>query len=168
VSPVPSFEDWDAGADDGFRADPLWRMTAYRLAVYMLEAGWEDAKALHRSPLTKFVAMQLYRALGSIVANIAEGYSRSSGSDRARMFEYALGSAREARAWYLTARPILGAKVIALRTKPLDRICALLLTAIPSERKRQLRPDAQTLDTLEKPPAGSRAQGAARRTKDAS
>jgi four helix bundle protein len=142
-------------------------MTAYRLAVYMLEAGWGDARALHRSPIAKSVATQLYRALGSIVANIAEGYSRSSGPDRARMFEYALGSAREGRAWYLTAKPVLGAKVIALRTKPLDRICALLLTAIPSERKRQLRPDTETPDDLEKRPEGPRAQGGGRSTQDA-
>ena len=142
-------------------------MTAYRLAVYMLEAGWEDAKALHRSALTKSIATQLYRALGSIVANIAEGYSRSSGPDRARMFEYALGSSREGRAWYLAAKPILGAKVIALRTNPLDRICALLLTAIPSERKRQLRPNAEAPDTPEEHPEGSRAQGGGRRKQDA-
>jgi four helix bundle protein len=163
---MPSFEDWEAAADDGFRADPLWRMTAYRLAVYMLEAGWEDVKALDRSALTKPIATQLYRALGSIVANIAEGYSRSSGPDRARMFEYSLGSSREGRAWYLAAKPILGAEVVALRTKTLDRICALLLTAIPSERKRQLRPHGATPGIKEEHPDGSRTQGAARRTQD--
>jgi hypothetical protein len=80
------------------------------------------------------------------------------------MFEYALGSAREGRAWYLTAKPILGAKTITLRTKPLDRICALLLTAIPSERKRQLRPDADTPDKQGEHPEASRAQGVVRST----
>ncbi len=38
--------------------------------------------------------------VGSIRANIAEGYSRGTGKDRARFYEYALGSARESRDWY--------------------------------------------------------------------
>jgi four helix bundle protein len=149
---MPSFDAWEAAADDSCRADPLWRMTAYRLSVYMLEAGWEDARALQRAALTKSVATQLYRALGSVAANIAEGYSRSSGPDRARLFEYALGSAREARAWYLASKPVLGPAAVSLRVRSLDRICALLLAAIPSERKRQLRPDADSSHATEKRP----------------
>jgi four helix bundle protein len=113
VSRTPPFEEWEAAADDGLRADPLWRMTAYRLAVYLLQVGWEDARTMHRSPLTRAAGTQLYRALGSIVANIAEGYSRSSGADRARMFEYGLGSSRESRAWYMAAKPVLGPATIA-------------------------------------------------------
>ena len=46
------------------------------------------------------LADQLYRSLGSIGANLAEGYSRGTGKDRAHFYEYALGSARESRDWY--------------------------------------------------------------------
>jgi len=35
---------------------------------------------------------QLYRSLGSISANLAEGYSRGTGKDRAHFYEYALSS----------------------------------------------------------------------------
>jgi four helix bundle protein len=48
---------------------------------------------------------QLYEAVGSVSANLAEGYSRGTGKDRARFYEYALGSARESRDWYFKARP---------------------------------------------------------------
>jgi four helix bundle protein len=114
-------------------------MAAYRLATYALELGWADAKALNRVHITRSVATQLYRALGSIVANLAEGYSRGSGADRVRHFEYALGSARESRGWYVAASPVLGRAVVESRVRTLDRICQLLLVAIPAERKRQIR-----------------------------
>jgi len=54
----------------------------------------------------------LYRAVGSIKANIAEGYSHRSGKDQARFYEYSLGSARESRGWYYDARHILGEQAI--------------------------------------------------------
>jgi len=139
VSTQQTFDQWEAQVADSRTADRLWRMAAYRLATYSLEVGWSDAKALDRARMTRSIATQLYRALGSIVANLAEGYSRGSGPDRVRHFEYALGSAREARAWYLAALPVLDAALIATRVQILDRICQLLLVAIPAERKRQIR-----------------------------
>jgi four helix bundle protein len=135
----PTFEEWEARIADSRTSDPLWRMAAYRLASYVLEIGWADAKALDRVHMTRSMATQLYRALGSIVANLAEGYSRGSGPDRVRHFEYALGSARESRGWYMAAAPVLDAALVASRVRLLDRICQLLLVAIPRERKRQIR-----------------------------
>jgi hypothetical protein len=74
VDAIPSFESWEAAANDEQRADPLWRMAAYRIAVYALEIAWDDARVLDGVRVTRAVAAQLYRALGSIAANIAEGY----------------------------------------------------------------------------------------------
>ena len=122
------------------RADPIWRMKAYQLAIYALEIGWSDVQVLDRLRLTRPIAGQLYRALGSIGSNIAEGYSRSSGADRVRVFEYGLGSTRESDVWYRAARPVLGPETFAQRTATLTRIHQLLLTAIPRERPRRLRP----------------------------
>ncbi|MDQ3997333.1 MAG: four helix bundle protein [Gemmatimonadota bacterium] len=118
-------------------------MTAYRLAAFAIECGWADVRSLGRNDLTRPVAAQLYRALGSIAANVAEGYSRSSGRDRARFFEYGLGSAREARAWYRVARPVLGSATCRRRVETLSRICGLLVAAIPGERRRDVRPYAE-------------------------
>jgi four helix bundle protein len=120
--------------------DPAWRLSAYRLAIEGLLAGWDDACRLSRNPVTRRVAGQLYDALGSIGANISEGYSRSSGLDRVRIYEYALGSARESVTWYIAARPVLGVEVIKDRLERLRRIIALLLTMIPKERRRRIRP----------------------------
>jgi four helix bundle protein len=140
VDSLISFAEWEKEAQNDGAADPLWRMTAYRLAAFAVECGWEDVPSVGRNYLIRPAAAQLYRALGSITANIAEGYSRSSGRDRVRLFDYALGSAREARAWYRVARPVLGSAVCRHRLEILSRICGLLVAAIPAERRRDLRP----------------------------
>ena len=88
---------------------------------------------------TRSLADQLYRSLGSISANIAEGYSKGTGKDRARFYEYALGSARESRDWYFKARHVLGDEVVEHRIGQQTRIIQLLLTMIPQQRARTLR-----------------------------
>ena len=118
--------------------DPLFRMRAYQVAKDLLQAAWLDAKTLSADPVTQKMSGQLYTAVGSISANIGEGYSRSTGIDRARIFEYALGSVREARAWYEAARPLLG-DVIPSRLNDLEELRRLLLAIIPRERAKRAR-----------------------------
>ena len=113
--------------------DPLFRMRAYQIAADLLEAAWHDAKKLSAEPVTERVAGQLYAAVNSIAANLGEGYSRSSGKDRSRFFEYALGSARESISWYQGARPVLG-DVVPDRLDNLEEIRRLLIATIPRER----------------------------------
>lgn len=64
-----------------------------------------------------------------------EGYSRGTGRDRARFYEYALGSARESRDWYYKSRYILGESVTNHRIGILTQIIRLLLTMVPQQRK---------------------------------
>jgi four helix bundle protein len=123
-----------------FSGDPIWRVKAFRLAVFALDTAWDDAVRLRRHPVTRSVGEQLYRAVASIGANISEGYSRSSGLDRARFFEYSLGSTREAGVWYHAGRHVLDAKNLAERFESLTGIRRLLLTSIPQERRHTLRP----------------------------
>jgi four helix bundle protein len=92
-----------------------------------------------RDKRTLDLSDQLYRALGSISANLAEGYSRGTGKDRARFYEYALGSARESRDWYYKDRHVLGEIVTRHRLSLLTQIIRLLLTMIPQQRGRILR-----------------------------
>jgi len=115
--------------------DPLFRMRAYQVAKDLVQVAWIDAKALSGDPVTQKMAGQLYAAIGSISANIGEGYSRSTGIDRARIFEYALGSVREGIAWYEAARPLLG-DVVITRLDDLEELRRLLLAIIPRERAK--------------------------------
>ncbi len=120
--------------------DPLSRMRAYQLARELLADSWNDAEKLRHHRVTEKVSGQLYAAVGSIAANLGEGYSRSSGRDRARLFEYALGSVRESMTWYRSAEPVLGAEVVRERLDKLEEIRRLLLAIIPRERGRLIRP----------------------------
>lgn len=132
------YTDWQATVPLDLTADPLWQRQDYRLALYAGDLGWDDVRRLGAVRATADVAEQLGRALGSISANIAEGYSRASGSDRARYYEYALGSARESRDWYHKGRHVLGAAAVRHRLKVLTSVVRLLTFAIPRERGTSL------------------------------
>ena len=121
--------------------DPLWKMRTFRVAVEAADFGWTDVTVLVNDRRTREISSQLYRALGSVEANIAEGYSRSSGRDRARLYEYALGSAREARCWYLRSRFILGTGLAEARCEHISGVVRMLLALIPHERGRRIQPD---------------------------
>jgi len=122
------------------RPDPLTRMTVHQLAVKLREDSWSDLETISTNPVTVEVAGQMYKSIGSIAANIAEGYSKSSGPDRARSFEYALGSARETVEWYGSTRAVLGDPIVNARLNILGDIRRLLVAIIPRERVRTIRP----------------------------
>jgi four helix bundle protein len=130
-----NYKEWEGSVPDTIRGDMLWRMQAYRMAVFASDIGWQDVCKLAGDRRMYGVSDQLWRALGSIGANIAEGYSRGSAKDRARFFEYALGSARESRHWYYEARHIFAADVIAHRLDLTARLTKMLLVIVPAERK---------------------------------
>jgi len=103
----------------------------YILALFAADLGWNDVTKLMGDGRTLSLSDQLYRALGSISANIAEGYSRGSSKDRARFYEYSLGSARESRDWCYKGRHVLGEEVTTHRLHLVTQIIRLLLTMIP-------------------------------------
>jgi four helix bundle protein len=134
-----SYRQWEELISPRFRADPLWRTSAYRYATYLSDLAWEDATRLERRVITRALGAQLCRAAGSVGANIAEGYSRGSGRDRVRIYEYALSSARECASWYHSSRHALGDDVACARIDLIQRICRLLLATIPAERSRVIK-----------------------------
>ena len=119
--------------------DPLSKMRVYSLARELMEVVRTDAERLQANPLTEKMAGQLYAAVGSIAANLAEGYSRSSGKDRARIFEYSLGSVRESMIWYHQGEVVLG-RLAQERLDKLEEIRRMLLAIIPRERGKLIRP----------------------------
>ena len=100
---MPTYSDWELSVPEYLTGDPLWRLKVYRLAVFAVDISWPDVSKLNNDIRTRSLSDQLYRSIGSVAANIAEGYGKNSGKDRARFYEYALGSAREARTWYFAA-----------------------------------------------------------------
>lgn len=132
-----NYEDWEKTVPPQIKGDVLWKVTAYRLALFAVDLGWQDVTALMKDRRTIGLSDQLYRALGSTSANIEEGYSRGTGKDRARFYEYALGSARESRGWYYKGRHILGEAVVQHRLQLFTEIIRLLLTMAPQQREQR-------------------------------
>lgn len=133
------YENWESNVPTEITSDALWKLKAYRLSLFAADIGWSDTINLAKDDRTRALSSQLYRALGSIGANIAEGFSRASGKDRARFYEYSLGSARESRDWYFKGRYVLGAQVTEHRMRNLNDLIRLLLTMIPDQRGYRLK-----------------------------
>src|SRR6266853_1233430 len=129
-----NYVDWLKTVPVEIREDPLWNQEAYRLALFAADLGWYDTTKLFRDGRTVKLAAQLFDAVGSVGANISEGYSRGHQKDRARFYEYALGSARESRTWYFDGRHVLSEAVAQHRIQLHTQIIRLLLKMVPSTR----------------------------------
>lgn len=136
-----NFSEWLRTVPAAITGDALWTVEAYRLALFAADLGWSDCTKLMQDRRTLSLSDQLFRAVGSVGANISEGYSRGSGKDRARFYEYSLGSSRESRHWYYEGRHVLGEAVTAHRLSLQTQITRLLLTMIPDQRGYALGED---------------------------
>ncbi len=134
-----NYAEWLGTVPSEITNDPIWKLEVYRLALFAGDIGWEDVLKLSKEKLMFSVADQLHRSLGSISANLTEGYSRSKGLDRARFIEISLGSARESRDWYYKSRHVLPAEVIAHRLALITRIISMLTPMISHQRKNAIR-----------------------------
>jgi four helix bundle protein len=142
------FTEWVATVSEAITGDPLWAMQAYRLAMYAIDCHSADRRV--SANLMRASALdQATRAIGSVAANIAEGYSRSSLADRNRFYGYALGSTREAISWYDTLRVELG-ELSTERQSTLIQVRRLLLTTL--KRTRSESALNQFSATKRKPP----------------
>ena len=146
---MKNYDDWVSKVPVEIKGDSLWKMEAYRLALFIGDIGWHDVTKLMKDRRTLKLSDQLYRSLGSIGANLAEGYSLGTGKNRARFYEYSLGSARESRDWYYKGRYILGEEIMLHRIRLLTQILRLLLTMIPQQRERILREEKEKYQVYE-------------------
>lgn len=137
-----TYDEWERDVPECIRADSLWQMKAYRTGLFLSDLSWHDVTKLCADRPTQGIADQLYRAVGKISSNFGEGYSRGSGKDRARFYEYALGSAREARDWYYKGRQVLTTAVVTHRIEVCCEIIKLGITMTARERRsnRRIKP----------------------------
>lgn len=134
-----NYKEWLETVPSEMTNDPIWKLEVYRFALFADDLGWYDSLALTKNLLTQKIADQLYRALGSISANLTEGYSRSKGLDRARFIEYSLGSARESRDWYYKSRHVLSEEIIKHRLGLTTKIVSMLAPMIRHQRVNSIR-----------------------------
>jgi four helix bundle protein len=134
-----NYQEWMKTVPEEITQDPLWSLEVYRLGFFIGDITWDDTEILQKNPSTRTAADQIRRSLDSISANIAEGYSRSTGKDKARYFEYALGEAREARDRFYKVRRVLKPEVVLHRMKILTRVIKILNVFVPVQRKKGIR-----------------------------
>ena len=132
------YDAWARSVPPQLTEDPVWRTPAYRYSLFLAKRSQLDLHALSAHPATRPNADQLLRSVASISANLTEGYSRSTGPERAHFYEYALCSAREARDWYYKCEVALPAAVVSARMTRLTRIIRILTAIIPRERNVRL------------------------------
>lgn len=129
------YEAWTLTVPPEITTDTIWRTSAYRYSLFLMFRAQCDLRWIARHRSTRALGDQLLRAVGGISANLDEGYSRSSGRERAHFYEYALGSARESRGWYYKCAVALPPEITAVRLARLTQIVRILTVVIPRERE---------------------------------
>ena len=137
------YDEWARGVPTDLTSDPIWRTPAYRLSLYVMALAQSDVPLILAHRATRPHLDQLLRAVGAISADLDEGYSRSSGPERAHYFEYALGSSRESRGWYYKCAIAFPPDKLATRLRRLSNIIRILTAIIPRERERRIGPRKQ-------------------------
>jgi four helix bundle protein len=125
---------WELTCSPAITSDVLWKLDAYRAALFLLHVSRDDCKALRAARPDEKIAPQLLSAAASISAHLGEGYSRATRADRLRFLGYALGSTRECVPWFEAARGVLLDPVIEGRLVLVMRLRSLLLGLIRSLR----------------------------------
>jgi four helix bundle protein len=132
------YEEWLAQMPDSLKNDPIWQFKAYPKALLLYDLALEDTDKLLQDVRGCELAEQLIDSVGSVSANIDEGFGRGiEGGEYIQFLRYALGSARETRSWYYKARKLLTADVIRHRMTLCDEIIALLVVTINQRRARR-------------------------------
>jgi four helix bundle protein len=121
---------WESRQHQAVTSDPLWRLNCYREALFLADHARDDANSLAGPRSASKARDQLIAAVGSIAANIAEGYGRPTVRDRICFFSYALGSTREAIAWYITMRSVRSNFDVDDRLARLSRLRRMLLALL--------------------------------------
>jgi four helix bundle protein len=128
-----SFEEWAKGVHPVIKNGPLWRFQVYPKSLFAYDLAWDDCDQLLKDERGKTVARQLIRSVGSISANIEEGFGRGYGQDYAYRLKIALGEARESQGWYWKGRKLLPATVLDHRLVLLNEIIAMLTPNIQKQ-----------------------------------
>ena len=130
---VASFAEWVETVHPTVKYGPLWSFYVYQKALFAYDLAWEDCDKLLKDTRGEMISRQLIRSVGSISANIEEGYGRGFGPDYAYRLRIAMGEARESQGWYWRAHKLLAQSVLDHRLSLLNEIVARLVPAIKQQ-----------------------------------
>ncbi|MBE0660988.1 MAG: four helix bundle protein [Bacteroidales bacterium] len=105
--------------------DKLDEIRFYQLAKELWNEFWEDSEMLIKDIRGREIARQMTKSIGSISANIEEGYGRGTHKEYMYFMKVSSGSARESKGWYERSVKLLGQEIVDKRVNKLDQIIAM-------------------------------------------
>ena len=118
--------------------DKLDELRFYQMAIQLWDECWGDTEILMKDFRGEEMAKQLIRSVGSISANIEEGYGRGFGKEYPHFLRISRGSARESRGWYMKSKFLLENKTIEERVSTLNSITAMLTKTIETLKNKNV------------------------------
>ncbi len=119
--------------------DKLDDLIFYQKSMQLYDLCWEDCEVLAKDFRGREVAKQMIRSVGSISANIEEGYGGGFGKEYPQFIRYSRGSARESKGWYLKSKFMLKAELIEIRVGLIQEIIAMLNKTIDTLENKNTR-----------------------------
>lgn len=104
------------------KPDEIW---FYQFAKELWNEFWEDYEAPIKDIRCREIARQMTKSIGSISANIEEGYGHGTHKEHMYFLKANRGSAREAKCWYDRSVKLLSQKIVDKRVDKLDQIIAI-------------------------------------------
>lgn len=118
--------------------DKLLEVKFYVLSRELWDECWSDTDILMNDFRGKEIAKQLIRAVGSVSANIEEGYGRGFGKEYPHFLRISRGSARESKGWYYKSKFLLPSEIIEQREEKISAIIAMITKTVKTlEEKRK-------------------------------
>ena len=119
-------------------SDRLDEVQFYKLSLELWDLFWSDSEILLKDMRGRELAKQLTRSIGSISANIEEGYGRGFGKEYPQFLRIARGSTRESKGHYERCKFLLSKEIVDDRTGRLSVIIAMLTKSIQTlENKKR-------------------------------
>lgn len=119
--------------------DKLKDYKAYTKSMEVWNRFWIDADYLVNDTRGREILKQLTRSLGSVSANIEEGFGRGFGKEFAMFLRYSRGSARESKGWFERASQLLPKESLKVQISTLDEIGKILTATIITLEKKQAK-----------------------------
>ena len=116
--------------------DKLDEIIFYQKSLELWKECWGDSDLMIGDVRGKEIVRQLTRSVGSISANIEEGYGRGFGKEYPYFLRISRGSARESKGWYMKSQYLLSEIIIKQRVEKLDGIIAMLTKSIQTLEKK--------------------------------